>query len=431
MRPQVQAGSRKRIGYFVPEFPAQTHIFFWREISALRDLGVDVVLISTRKPPANTVAHAWAAAAMRDTHYLHGRNISDWLQAKRLLLQQALLRRRPLFAALRDDEYRDARRRFKLLVSALVGARLAHFAHVNRLTHIHVGSCGRSAEIAALGSIIGGYTYSLSMLGPSFSTYGEQHRLKWRHAAFGLFQSKALLQQGREQLGADFPAMHALAPVGVDTDRMLRTTPYRAWQPDAACYLYSCGRLNPVKGHEDVIDAVCILRDRGIDATLTIGGEDEQGGSGYRRVIETHVAHRNASEFVRLLGAVSEERNREQYQRAHVYVMGSHDEAAGAVAAMEAMAMETPVVMCRAGATAELITDGEDGLLTNPRSPPQLADAIERVLRDPKLAEGLRTAGRRKILDSYSHRVSAEALYRLMSTIRVNESSSPDLVRRP
>ncbi len=431
MRPQVKAGSRKRIGYFVPEFPAQTHIFFWREISALRDLGVDVVLISTRKPPVNTVAHAWAAGAMSDTHYLLGRNIADWLRAKQLLLQQLLLRRRPLLSALRDDEYRDAHSRFKLVVSALVGARLAHFAQVNRLTHIHVGSCGRSAEIAALGSTIGGYTYSLSMLGPTFSTYGEQHRLKWRHAAFGLFQSKALLQQGRERLGADFPAMHAVAPVGVDTDRMRRTALYQAWRTGDACHLYSCGRLNPVKGHEDVIDAVCILRDRGIDATLTIGGEDEQGGSGYRRVIEAHIARRNGSEFVTLLGAVSEESNREQYQRAHVYVMGSHDEAAGAVAAMEAMAMETPVVMCRAGATAELITDGEDGLLTNPRSPPELAAAIERVLREPHLAEGLRTAGRRKILERYSHRVSAEALSSLLSTIQVNESSSPDLVRDP
>ena len=77
--------------------------------------------------------------------------------------------------------------------------------------------------------------------------------------------------------------------------------------------------------------------------------------------------------------------------------------------------MATPVVMCRAGATAELITDGEDGLLTTPRSPEQMADAVERVLRDPALADQLRLNGRKTIQSRYSHRVSAEALHRLLN----------------
>jgi len=93
------------------------------------------------------------------------------------------------------------------------------------------------------------------------------------------------------------------------------------------------------------------------------------GGTGYRLDVQKHIQKRDASQYVQLLGAVSEESNRSQYQAAHVYVMGSHVEAAGAVAAMEAMALATPVVMCRAGATVELITEGEDGLLTEPRCP--------------------------------------------------------------
>lgn len=402
------------IGYLVPEFPAQTHIFFWREMSALRDLGVDTVLISTRQPNQGTVSHRWAESAIRDTHYLLSKDWSEWIGALFFLLRRSAGRLRSLAAALGDDEYAGARGRLNLMVSLLVASRLARFVRAHRLDHVHVGSCGRAAEIAALGSILGGFTYSLSMLGPTFSTYGRQHRLKWRHAAFGLFQSQMLLQEGRQRLGPDFPKRYAHAPVGVDTDRMDRSRPYQAWRPGDPCHLYSCGRLNPVKGHEDVIDAVCLLRSRGIDARLVIGGEDERGGSGYRLEVQKHIAKRSASLFVQLLGAVSEETNRSQYEAAHVYVMGSHDEAAGAVAAMEAMAMATPVVMCRAGATAELITQGEDGLLTEPRSPEQMADAVERVLRDPALADRLRLNGRKTIQSRYSHRVSAEALHRLL-----------------
>jgi glycosyltransferase involved in cell wall biosynthesis len=418
----------KRIGYFVPEFPAQTHIFFWREVSALRELGIDVVLISTRKPAERTIAHAWATQVMASTQYLLHSGLIDWLKAFGLLLR-SIVRRQPwVLAALCDAEYRTVGSRLGLYLSAMVGARLASFAKENQLTHIHVGSCGRSAEIAAIGSTIGDFTYSLSMLGPSFSTYGNQHLLKWRRASFALFQSRSLLQEGRDRLGLNLPPLHAVAPVGVDTGRMVRATPYVPWQPGSPCFLYSCGRLNPVKGHEDVIDAVCMLRDRGIDARLTIGGEDEQGGSGYRRVIEAHIERRTASAFVTLLGAVSEDRNRSEYERAHVYVMGSHDEAAGAVAAMEAMAMQTPVVMCRAGATAELISNGEDGILTDPRSPSQLADAVERVLRMPSLAEGLRDAGRRKIVSSYSHRISADAICKMLDAMqaRAEPSGEPE-----
>jgi colanic acid/amylovoran biosynthesis glycosyltransferase len=403
-----------RIGYLVPEFPAQTHIFFWREISALREAGIETVLISTRKPAPGIMSHRWAEAAMRDTHYLLAVDVSDWLGALGFLLRRSMNRLAPLIAALRDEEYAGLRGRFGLTVSLLVGARLARFAQQQRLDHVHVGSCGRSAEIAALGSILGDFRYSLSMLGPTFLTYGRQHRLKWRHAAFGLFQSHMLVEEGLQRLGPDFPKRYAHAPVGVDTNRMVRTEPYVAWRAGAPCRLYSCGRLNPIKGHEDVIDAVCLLRARGFDAHLTIGGEDEQGGSGYRLEVQKHIAKREATSFVQLLGAVSEETNRGQYQAAHVYVMGSHDEAAGAVAAMEAMAMSTPVVMCRAGATAELIADGEEGLLTQPRCPEQLAEAVEKVLRNPELAERLRLNGRRKIESRYSHRVSAEALRGLL-----------------
>lgn len=410
MAPSDKSPGRVRIGYLVPEFPAQSHTFFWREISALRELGVDTVLISTRRPPPNAISHLWAESAMKNTHYLLSPHPSRWLAALLFWLKRSCTRARPLMASLNDREYATPGARLKLVAASFVAARLALFARDHRLDHIHVGSCGRSAEMAALGSILGDFNYSLSMLGPTFDTYGQQHRLKWRKAAFGLFQSKKLEEQGREVLGPDFPRRFAHAPVGVDTDRMVRSAVYPVWTAGSTCRLYSCGRLDPVKGHEDVIDAVCLLRARGIDADLTIGGEDNHGGKGYRINIENHIARRHASSFVHLLGAVSEETNMHQYQTAHVYVMGSHDEAAGAVAAMEAMSMSTPVVMTRAGATEELISDGVDGLLVAPRHPEQIAEAIQKVLHDPDLAERIRQEGRKKIQAHYSHYVSAKAI---------------------
>ena len=54
----------RTLGYLVPQFPGQTHIFFWREIAELEKRGVTVDLMSTRHPPAGLVAHDWSAGAM-------------------------------------------------------------------------------------------------------------------------------------------------------------------------------------------------------------------------------------------------------------------------------------------------------------------------------------------------------------------------------
>ena len=65
-----------RLGYLVPEFPSQTHIFFWREIQALRDAGVDVFLLSTKKPDPLATRHDFARKAIAETHYLFSRSMT-------------------------------------------------------------------------------------------------------------------------------------------------------------------------------------------------------------------------------------------------------------------------------------------------------------------------------------------------------------------
>ena len=68
-----------KIGYLVPEFPGQTHIFFWREMRELRKLGVEVEVVSTRRPDAAIMSHTWTAEATATTTYL-------WPPSPRLLL---------------------------------------------------------------------------------------------------------------------------------------------------------------------------------------------------------------------------------------------------------------------------------------------------------------------------------------------------------
>ena len=56
-----------RIGYLVPQFPGQTHIFFWREVFALEAMGHSLSLLSTRHPPQGLIAHDWSEDAIART----------------------------------------------------------------------------------------------------------------------------------------------------------------------------------------------------------------------------------------------------------------------------------------------------------------------------------------------------------------------------
>jgi glycosyltransferase involved in cell wall biosynthesis len=71
---------------------------------------------------------------------------------------------------------------------------------------------------------------------------------------------------------------------------------------------------------------------------------------------------------------------------------------------LEAMAMELPVVASRVGGIPEAIQDSDTGLLTEPGDATALADAIDRVLGDPRLAARLGSAGRRCVVREFEAR---------------------------
>lgn len=61
---------KHKIAYLTTEFPGQTHIFLWREYQALKELGLDLFLIATRRPPDSIKSHTWSKEAEQQTSYL-------------------------------------------------------------------------------------------------------------------------------------------------------------------------------------------------------------------------------------------------------------------------------------------------------------------------------------------------------------------------
>ena len=61
---------------------------------------------------------------------------------------------------------------------------------------------------------------------------------------------------------------------------------------------------------------------------------------------------------------------------------------------LEALCRGRAVVGARAGGIPDVVWDGETGLLVDPDSPAEIADALVRILSDRALAERLGAAGR-------------------------------------
>ena len=149
-----------KIGYFVPEFPGQTHGFFWREIQHLEALGAEVQILSSSRPKTVT-DHAFSVTAQSRTRYLRDISLSDlnlWLRT--LAATFSLLAKGSLGHLTSRGETR-----LRALLLALFAARLKVICEQDDIRHVHGHSCADVAYLLALSKLAGGPDYSLSLHG--------------------------------------------------------------------------------------------------------------------------------------------------------------------------------------------------------------------------------------------------------------------------
>jgi len=390
-----------KIGYLVPQFPGQTHIFFWRELMELERLGVNVQIFSTLLPPPNLISHDWSQQAIARTEYIGRPKLRDLISCLPILPYGEITAcaRRDGKAFLKD-----------VLICAPAAKRLLRECRAKGIAHVHVHSCGRAALIAALAYRMGGLSYSVTLHGP-MSDYGNGQPFKWRSAKFATIITDKLLAEVRGELCKDAPRRLIVQPMGVDVEELSRSTAYQPAKPDGKIRLFSCGRLNVVKGHQDLMQVVRLLVDRGLNVELEIAGEDDDGGHGYRKILQAKLLELKLENHVRLLGAIDAKAVKEKILQAHLFVLASWSEPLG-VAYMEAMACGVPTIGTDAGGVPELIENGVNGVLVPPQNPLILSDAISSIINNPDQAVRLGKAGRARVVEGFRSTLGAEVLKR-------------------
>lgn len=143
------------------------------------------------------------------------------------------------------------------------------------------------------------------------------------------------------------------------------------------------GRLVSIKGLDVALRALHILRQRGMEKTLTVCGDGPE-----REKMESQVEALGLTETITFEGWTEPTDLVHHYSTAEVTVIPSRYEPFGIVA-LESIACGCPVVASEVDGLPE--ATGSCGLLVGPNDPRALADAIEKVLR-PKVRHELRSA---------------------------------------
>jgi colanic acid/amylovoran biosynthesis glycosyltransferase len=143
------------------------------------------------------------------------------------------------------------------------------------------------------------------------------------------------------------------------------------------------GRLVRRKGVHVLLEALRILRDRGVAANLTVVGEGPES-----RRLRTTADSSNLP--VRFLGRKNHAEIRELLRQTAVFCApslttgGEVPEALGLVL-LEAAAMGVPVIGTRNGGIPETMEDGNTGYLVDQDSAPSLADGLARLVGNEEL----------------------------------------------
>jgi glycosyltransferase involved in cell wall biosynthesis len=201
--------------------------------------------------------------------------------------------------------------------------------------------------------------------------------------------------------GVSDSKLRLIAPGVRPPDQLLDRAEARAQLeiPRDAFVVSSLARLRDYKGLDALIEAVAMLPPEGPPAQLVIAGE------GPDRARLEQLAARLLPGRARLLGRVEDPNV--LYAASDVFALPSELEGFGIVY-VESAFHGVPSVGGRVGGVPDAIDDGRTGLLVPPRDAPTLAEAIERLRRDPALRCALGRAARDRAHAEFSEQQMAD-----------------------
>ncbi len=202
---------------------------------------------------------------------------------------------------------------------------------------------------------------------------------------------------------------------GVDIDHYKPGTPTDG-PPIAVC----AARMLRDKGIVELVEAARLLKSRDVAIRIRLVGPTDDNPASIPEDVLTRWAAEGAVEVVGPSDDVAGE-----YARASIAVLPSYREGLPKTL-LEAAAAGLPMVATDVPGCREICRDGETGLLIPARTAEPLADALERLAKDPDLRRDYGAAARRLAVTEFSDRLVVRQTLDLYRTLLENQSTPRD-----
>lgn len=398
--------SELRVAYLTSQYPATSHTFISREVSALRQLGMTLDTFSIRPPSAIELKDKALSSEAASTFTVLRRPAMEFVTAHLSFFVSrpaAYIRTLVLALSHRPPGVRGLSLSLAHFAEAIL---LAHELKRRGIDHLHNHFANSAATVGYLATRLLGISWSFTMHGISETDYPAGFLLgrKVRAADFVACVSYF----GRAQ------AMRLVEPSHWEKLKVIRCGLFLDALPSPAARgtmrIVCVGRLSPEKGQAGLLEAFRSVVTDYPNAELVLVGDGPDAA-----MLQNIAEGLDLSNRVRFAGRLSEEDTLNEIARSDVLVLPSFMEGLPIVL-IEAMALGTTVIASRVAGIPELVEDGQSGLLFTPSRWDELADCIRRLFSDQPLRLRLSAAGRPTVNSEFDIRHSAEQLRNLFES---------------
>jgi colanic acid/amylovoran biosynthesis glycosyltransferase len=397
-----------RIAYICSRYPSISHVFILREVLALRRRGAQIDTFTVRRAGDDQLLSRVDREEDARTFTIVPPDPANLVRAHATAL---LTRPRRYLSTLRRAiELRGAGPRSLLWQVFYFGEAAIVWQECRRrgIRHIHAHHANVGSDVALLAAHLGGrgWSWSFTMHGSTEFFDVREHRLPQKVELAGFVV--CVSHHGRSQLMTHVGTEHwdklRVVHCGVDVQRFAPVERDGGAPPE----ILTVGRVVPVKGQSLLVESIAALRERGVEARLTIVGD------GPELPALRELARRLGVEgSVSFEGAVGQDEIRRYYERADVFALPSFAEGLPVVL-IEAMASGLPVVASRITGIPELVEEGRSGLLVVPGDGDDLAAALARMIEaGPEARAAMGAAGRERVVEQFDIEKTGDQLLHL------------------
>ncbi len=395
-----------KVAYMMSRFPKLTETFVLYEILALKKKGIQVEIFPLIHHRESTM-HPESRAMLPRVHFAGFADLGVLRSNAVMLVSHPGI----WFGALRSVVLGNRTSRDFLLKSLAIFPQSVHFARQMKgmgICHVHAHFATHPTMAAYIVQQVAGIPFSFTAHAHDIQMDQTMLAEKIRAAAFVVaiseYNRQMLVELGGQGSADRIHVIHC----GTD---LRRTRPVADKPAAGSCFEIICvASFKDMKGHEVLVRALALLRDRGTDFRCRLVGDGPLRGQ-----IREMVARYGLEDRIVFCGLQTSQQVREMVAGSHVMVLASVPGRRGdmdgiPVVFMEAMAAGLPVVGSRLSGIPELVEDRVTGYLTEPGDQAGLAEALGQLADNGELRARMGRAGRRKVEAEFDLHANADAL---------------------